>query len=106
MGVLPCTSRAAHNLTAVAPRVTPFCRQRDKQEAFYYSEMLIARFMNRCERIFSDGTSLIKLDRCDLAGNEGVGPYTSGGNLPDVIESIYTTRAPARACPIISHVSN
>ena len=54
-GCLTCTVRAAHSLTTVAPSVTPFCRQRDKQEAFYVSEMFIERLMNRCKIIFSEG---------------------------------------------------
>ena len=42
-------------------KAEPFCRQHDKQEGF--SEIFIARFMNMCERTFSEGQACFKTMR-------------------------------------------
>ena len=52
--------------------------------------------------IFFKRSIAYSLDRCALAGNEEAHHW---GKLANLIDYLYTTRAPARACPIIIHLN-
>ena len=51
---------------------------------------------------FKKKRSISSLDRCVLAGSDGALRW---GKLANVIEYLYTTKAPARACSIIRHLN-